>query len=336
MQLGGQGSRRVDHDEVAFVELAGELGEGRVLEGAGAAAVATIIRTASRGHAPGLGRAGRPRAPAGGRSRGAPARGRTAMGVRVGVIVAPPVGARSAGPDPPARPVAVDEVEQDAAPRSSGSGRSEMSSPGKASWCISGPHVAGVDGPHPDVGLLDGQGGAQMVEGRLGRSVAAPCLVVLDRGVGGDVQDPGIRRAAQEREAAWMRASGAMCVHLEDPARASSSGSRRSGAAGCAPRVLALFTTQVEPAERLAAATRAGRCPGSVTSPATGRAAGARPLPNPAEGLVRAPRPRGRRARATTPARRDRRPAPCPSPGMLLSRSPRSSLPTFRSLILTD
>ena len=32
-----------------------------------------------------------------------------------------------------------------------------MSSPGKASWCIGGAQVAGIDRPDPEAGLLGGQ-----------------------------------------------------------------------------------------------------------------------------------------------------------------------------------
>ena len=57
-------------------------------------------------------------------------------------------------------------------------------------------HVAGVDGEDPQVRMLGGEDARELLERRLRRAVAAPALVRLDRGVGGDVDArtaPGVQ-----------------------------------------------------------------------------------------------------------------------------------------------
>ena len=80
----------------------------------------------------------------------------------------------------------------------SGGGRSEMSSPGERVLVHLRAHVAGVDGVDAQVGMLGGEDGAELLERRLRRAVAAPALVGLNGGVGGDVEDA--RARAQTRQ----------------------------------------------------------------------------------------------------------------------------------------
>ena len=61
-------------------------------------------------------------------------------------------------------------------------------------------HVAGVDGVDAQVGALGGEHVGELLERRLRRAVAAPALVALDRGVGGDVDDPPAGGHARQRE----------------------------------------------------------------------------------------------------------------------------------------
>ena len=76
----------------------------------------------------------------------------------------------------------------------SGGGRSEMSSPGKASWCICVRMSPGSMVSTRRSGSLGGEHPADVVERRLGGAVAAPALVGLDRGVRRDVDDDGAGR----------------------------------------------------------------------------------------------------------------------------------------------
>ena len=63
-----------------------------------------------------------------------------------------------------------------------------------------GAHVAGVHGIDAKVGLLGGEDGAELVEGGLGRPVAAPARVGLDGRVGADVQHDPAGRAQPRRQ----------------------------------------------------------------------------------------------------------------------------------------
>ena len=67
----------------------------------------------------------------------------------------------------------------------SGSGRSEMSSPGNASWCIAVRMSPGSTAYARQAGLR-GVGQRHVVERRLAGAVEAPALVVVDRRVGAD------------------------------------------------------------------------------------------------------------------------------------------------------
>ena len=62
-----------------------------------------------------------------------------------------------------------------------------------------GRHVAGVDRVDPQLRVLDGEDGGELVEGGLARAVAAPARVGLDGGVRADVHDPAAG-AAEGRE----------------------------------------------------------------------------------------------------------------------------------------
>ena len=81
-----------------------------------------------------------------------------------------------------------------------------------------GAHVAGVEPPHAEGGLLGGEDGAELFERRLRRPVPAPALVGLHGGVGGDVHDRP-SRGPQEREGELHQAEGRQgvdAVHLLD------------------------------------------------------------------------------------------------------------------------
>ena len=90
----------------------------------------------------------------------------------------------------------------------SGGGRSEMSSPGKASWCICVRMSPGSIDEHPEVRPFDGEHAPDVVERGLRGAVAAPARVRLDRRVRRDVDDRRRRRRG-DGSAAWIRPSGA-------------------------------------------------------------------------------------------------------------------------------
>ena len=84
----------------------------------------------------------------------------------------------------------------------SGSGRSEMSSPGKASWCMAVRMSPGSTA-YPVEPALRGERQRHVVERGLAGAVEAPGLVVVDRGVGADPEQDAVRhlqpRAAASR-----------------------------------------------------------------------------------------------------------------------------------------
>ena len=148
----------------------------------------------------------------------------------------------------------------------SGSGRSEMSSPGNASWCISVRMSPGSTTSDPQLGMLGGEDRRELLERGLRRAVPAPALVGLDRGVGRDVHD----RAAARREQAEQRLDQRERrddVDLVDPCAARRGRSRRAAGSGLAPSVLALFTSRSRRPSRCTAATSSARWRGSATSP---------------------------------------------------------------------
>ena len=151
----------------------------------------------------------------------------------------------------------------------SGSGRSEMSSPGNASWCISVRMSPGSTTSTRSVGSLGREHPAGVLERGLRRAVAAPALVGLDRGVGRDVHDRARRRASVASSACDQRERRDH-VHVEDRAQHVGVDARRAPAAGsrracwrCSRRS---STGPSAPRPRRPARAR---CAGSVTSPAT-------------------------------------------------------------------
>ena len=85
-----------------------------------------------------------------------------------------------------------------------------MSSPGKARLVHRGAHVAGVEGVHPDVGVLDGEDGGEVVQRGFRRAVPTPAGIGLDRGVGAEHNDgAGSVPPAARAAACWVSASGA-------------------------------------------------------------------------------------------------------------------------------
>jgi hypothetical protein len=103
--------------------------------------------------------------------------------VRGRSVTRPPPG-RPGGPGrtPAGRPAGAGRP----ARRSPVSGRSEMSSPGKASWCIAVRRSPGSTAHTRTTRLLDAEDAGQLVDRGLGRAVTAPPLVRFDRGVRGD------------------------------------------------------------------------------------------------------------------------------------------------------
>ena len=132
-------------------------------------------------------------------------------------------------------------------------------------------------------------------------AVAAPALVGLDRGVGGDVDE---HRAGQRELDQRQRREH---VDAVDAARARRAGSRRARGCGLGPSSEALLTSRSIPPP--AAATSASRWLGSDTSPgsATTPRASSRRRP-------RAAPPRGRRSRAASRARRGHGQSASPRP----------------------
>ena len=172
--------RRVDDHEVALV-AATAAGRGRCSGGAARSPIDTSMRTASR--RPSVSSGGSVASSSGGRTnesseigrrrscappRAAPGSGRSAR--------SPSTRARIAG--------------------HAGLGRRAVGDvlAGEGVLVHLGAHVAGVDGQHPQLGVLGGEHPADVVERGLGGAVAAPALVGLDRRVGRDVDDDGAAR----------------------------------------------------------------------------------------------------------------------------------------------
>ena len=175
-----------------------------------------------------------------------------------------------------------------------------------------GAHVAGIDDEDAEVGSLDREHAAGVLERGLRRAVAAPSRVRLDRGVGRDVHDGGA--LVEELAEVLHQRDRRDDVHVEDRAGTSRARSRRASGSGLAPRVLALLTSRRTVPER-ARRRRASsaRCAGSVTSPATPTtrrcgSRGGRPR-------RRGGRPGGRRRRGPSPGRRAPRRARGRDPG---------------------
>ena len=77
-----------------------------------------------------------------------------------------------------------------------------------------GVHVAGVEGVHAQLGVLDGEHRRGVVEGRLGRAVRPPAGVGLDGGVGRHVDDAAAA-GAQCRQDELDQRDRREGVHLE-------------------------------------------------------------------------------------------------------------------------
>ena len=136
------------------------------------------------GQAAVLGRRGRPRRRAAGRSRWSPGPHRSrpgAAGRRRG-------SGRWAGRRRPAASSAGTTV--------SGAGRSLMSSPGKAAWCMSVAMSPGSTAQTRRSGCSTASTAVSWSSAALAGAVPAPARVGLDGGVGADVRAPGRRRAS--------------------------------------------------------------------------------------------------------------------------------------------
>ena len=156
-----------------------------------------------------------------------------------------------------------------------GSGRSEMSSPGKASWCIrvrmSPGSTAYVVSPVSAPKVC-----TRWSRAALAAPYGAPGLVVLDRGVGGDPHDHARRGASSgsdeldHQRARWRRRCPDRLAELGGGELAQRPHRQRAERAG-------VEHEEVEAAEVAStAATRAARWSASATSPTT---AGRRPGP---------------------------------------------------------
>ena len=75
----------------------------------------------------------------------------------------------------------------------SGSGRSLISSPGNASWCICRPHVPRVHPIHSQFRMFCSQDVRELFERRLGRTISTPSRIRLYGGVAGDIDDGMLR-----------------------------------------------------------------------------------------------------------------------------------------------
>ena len=244
--LGGQGSRGVDDHEVAFVEHPGELGEGGVHQGP-VLPVGHQHPDRVAGQPPGLGRgrclqfgrAGRRRA-----VRRAVARPRSVMACTPAIA-----DLQVDSSVPPTGPVTGDEVEECGDDRCRiGPVRDVLA--GKGVLVHLGPHVAGIDRPHPQTRLLHGQHGTEVVERGLGRAVAAPPLVWLYRGIRRHVEDPGVGRGREGGQCLLEQGQRGDDVRLQDLAERRERVGAETGA-GERPQGAGVVHHQVDSAQRV-------------------------------------------------------------------------------------
>ncbi len=87
----------------------------------------------------------------------------------------------------------------------SGSGRSLMSSPGNAAWCMAVRMSPGSTAYHRSGRLLGREGADEVVQRGLARAVRAPALVVLDGGVRRDGEDGAAGRDEVREQLAGER-----------------------------------------------------------------------------------------------------------------------------------
>ena len=192
----GHGRRRVDDEEVARREHVRQVAEARVARRAPDARSATSSRTSSRAS---------PRASGGScaSSRSGRSNVERAHARHAGASIARLVAA--------ARLVALD---QGARTRARFLGRRPVGDvlAGERLLVHLRAHVAGVDGVDAQLRAARRRGPrVELLERGLRRAVAAPALVGLDGGVGGDVDDRRARAAAAAARAATS-ASGAMTL----------------------------------------------------------------------------------------------------------------------------
>ena len=109
---------------------------------------------------------------------------------------------------PPGRSL-VEQASTSAGTTASGSGRSEMSSPGNASWCISVRMSPGSTHEHPELGLLDREDRREVLERGLRRAVAAPLGYASTAASDVTLTTVPSARREQRREAPASSASGA-------------------------------------------------------------------------------------------------------------------------------
>ena len=81
---------------------------------------------------------------------------------------------------------------------------------GKGGLVHRGAHVAGIEGVYPQIRVLDGENGGEVVQGGFRRAVPTPAGVGLDRGVGAEHDDGRGRCRRSAGSATWVSASGAI------------------------------------------------------------------------------------------------------------------------------
>ncbi len=130
-----------------------------------------------------------------------------------------------------------------------GSGRSEMSSPGKASLVHVRAQITGSTDQTCQPGVQRGQDHAQLVEGGFRRAVRTPARIGLDGCVRRDVEDPGSRGPVQVGFGGLNEAKRRQQVRLHHAAERSERVPGQRGERARPPGVLALLTKQLQGAE---------------------------------------------------------------------------------------
>ena len=152
-----------------------------------------------------------------------------------------------AGPVAPARAIAVDQREEGGHDGARlGSIRDVLARERLLVHCVR--RSPGSTDHTVTVGLLDGQHGAEVIEGRLAGAVATPSFVGLDGGVGGDVDaGGGGGTASRGGRAAWITPSGATTFTSKRHPQIVQVGSRPAMGGARRPSMPALLTSRSSP-----------------------------------------------------------------------------------------
>ncbi len=197
----------IHDDEVSLVQVARELGEVGVLELAGGAR-GDEHPDGVAGHPSGFGR--RRGLELGGQDEGAEiaryGRVHRSTGIRIGI---------SEALYRPLVEISVDQGNDVGDDRVRQRPVGDVLA-GKGELMHLGPEISGIDGPGSQPGVLGGDRRGGVVECGLGEPVPAPSFVMLDRGIGGDVQEPRVRRLPKHRCAVTEKGHRGEKVYLED------------------------------------------------------------------------------------------------------------------------